>query len=55
MQEPAACGTLPAQHASLHIEPADTDASGTTLDRHANTNTTPSTTLAALTARICSG
>jgi hypothetical protein len=42
MHEPAACGVLPAQHSSVHMEPADTRASGAMLDRNATASITAS-------------
>ena len=50
MHEPAACGALPAQQASSHIDP-DADAeviSGTVLDRHAISSIRANTGLAVI-------
>jgi hypothetical protein len=49
MHEPAACGALPAQHSSVHLEPADTGASGAMLEKNATTSITTSASFAVLT------
>jgi hypothetical protein len=48
MHEPLACGALPTQHSSWHIDPADTDAIGTMPDKNAVSSRDASRILAVL-------
>ena len=48
MHEPLACGGLPAQHSSVQVDPAETDASGTMPAKNAANSTDASRTLAVL-------
>ena len=47
MQEPAACGALPAQHARLHIEPLAIAAEGMFAQRIDKSSAEPRSTLVA--------